>query len=132
MRLVPFSDWKKKKKPRSYIKKDRPISTIYLWGQSFISSSEGLRSKSTKALLYVGAPKGDGSLSTSQNRFLANPCDSRGPKFENCSNRKIFTDQDKNNQSKQLSEKKSNTYLRKTNWNPTTNWFRRFEYSLYV
>jgi len=48
-----------------------------------MSSSEGLRIKSTKALLGVFVRKGGGESSMVQNRFLANPCESRGPRFEN-------------------------------------------------
>lgn len=54
-----------------------------------MSSSDGLRIKSTKALLKVFVGKGGGSSSMVQNLFLANPCDSRGPRFANCKQRKI-------------------------------------------
>jgi hypothetical protein len=56
----------------------------YLWFQIFRSSSEGLRIKSTKALLKLFVGKGGGSSSMVQIRFLANPCDSKGPWFANC------------------------------------------------
>lgn len=48
-----------------------------------MSSSEGLRIKSTKALLEVFVGNGGGLSSMVQNRFRANPCESRGPRFEN-------------------------------------------------
>lgn len=62
----------------------------YLWGQLLMSSSEGLRIKSTKALLKVFVGKGGGSSSMAQNRFLANPCWSRVPWLPNCKGRKKF------------------------------------------
>jgi len=48
-----------------------------------MSSSEGLRIKSTKALLKVFVGKGGGLSSMVQNRFLANPWVSREPKLAN-------------------------------------------------
>lgn len=62
----------------------------YLWGQIFVSSSEGLRIKSTKALLRVFVGKGGGSSSMAQNRFLANPCWSRVPRPPNWKQRANF------------------------------------------
>jgi hypothetical protein len=64
----------------------------YPWGQIFISSSEGLRIKSTKVLLEVVVGKGGGSVSIVQNLFLANPCCSREPRLLNCIYRAYFTD----------------------------------------
>lgn len=108
-------------------------SSSHLWGQIFISSSEGLRIKSTKALLYVGVGKGGGSVSTAQNLFLANPCCSRGPRLPNCTHTKNIPFNDEHEQRKQERWKgiKSRTYLRKTYWNATTNCFRRLINSLH-
>lgn len=44
-----------------------------------MSSSEGLRIKSTKAVSEAFVGKGGGSLSIVQNRFLANPCEGSVP-----------------------------------------------------
>ena len=59
-------------------------SKVHLWGQIFRSSSEGLRIKSTKALLAELVGKGGGSESMLQTLFLAKPCWSREPWLENC------------------------------------------------
>lgn len=59
-------------------------SAIYLWGQLFVSTSEFLRIKSMKALLLLFVGNGGGLGSKVQNLFLANPCASREPRFENC------------------------------------------------
>ena len=52
-----------------------------------MSSSEGLRIKSTKALLEVFVGQGGGWSSMAQNQFLANPCWSRLPWLLNCKQR---------------------------------------------
>ena len=57
-----------------------------------MSSSEGLRIKSTKALFKVFVGKAGGSSSTAQNRFLAKPCWSRVPWLPNCKQRANFLD----------------------------------------
>lgn len=57
---------------------------MHLWGQILASSSEGLRIKSTKALLGLLVGNGGGSRSTTQCLFLANPWCSRAPWIPNC------------------------------------------------
>lgn len=80
--------WVKNNKKRGAgggrIRKWKIFLGTYPWGQIFISSSEGLRIKSTKVLLKVVVGKGGGSVSIVQNLFLANPCCSREPRLLNC------------------------------------------------
>lgn len=83
---------KKKKKKKDIIQKEtfltlkkvEKLYKMYLWGHIFKSSLVGLRIKSVKTLLVASVGKGGGSSSNVHNLFLANPCASRGPRFENC------------------------------------------------
>ena len=57
---------------------------MYLCGHIFKSSLVDRRIKSVMTLLMASGGSGGGSSSKVQNLFLANPCWSRAPRFENC------------------------------------------------
>lgn len=103
---------------------------FHLWGQIFISSSDCLRSKSTKALLEEFVGRGGGSVSMLQNLFLANPCASRGPRFENCMWSKPYITKMTEivRRTKKVAE---DIYLRKAYWDSSTDCFWWLKYSLH-